>query len=221
MRFDLDSSVHCADAAFGTLADVVIDPSTRRLTHLIVRPHDREDLAVLVVANRAGPREGSDGVSLDGTVAEISQLEPVPKTAYLGLGESPVEDPGWDVGIQEMSALPDYGSLGPEALGAGMPGVDIDQHVVMSYHRVPEGTVEISRASPVSSADGDHLGHVVGFVVDDEQQIAHLVLEHGHLWGKHKVAIRSSWIARFETDAVGLSLSKEEVGALKPLAGDY
>jgi hypothetical protein len=217
MRFDLDSSVYCADGAFGELADVVIDPSTRRLTHLIVRPHNREDLAVLVLADRAHPREGSDGISLEGTVAEISRLEPVGKSAYLGLGEFPVEDPDWDVGIQEMSALPGYGSLGPEALGAGMPGVDIDQHVAVSYHRVPKGTVEISRASAVSSADGDHLGHVVGFVVDDLQQIAHLVLEHGHLWGKHKVAIRSSFIARFETDEVGLSLSKDEVGTLKPL----
>ncbi len=116
-----------------------------------------------------------------------------------------------------MSALPDYGSLGPEALGAGMPGVDVDQHVVMSYHRVPKGTVEISRESEVSSTDDEHLGHVVGFVIDDEQPITHLVLEHGHLWGKHKVAIRGSSIARFKTGKVALSLSTDEVGTLKPL----
>ncbi len=217
MRLDLDSPVHCTDAAFGELTDVVIDPRARRLTHLVVRPHEREELAVLVPADLARTREGSDGISLQGTVAQISQLEPVQKSEYLRLGELPVEEPDWEVGVQEMSALPNYGSLGPEALGAGMPGVEVDQHVVVSYHRVPKDTVEIRRASAVTASGGDHLGHVIGFVVDDGQQIAHLVLEHGHLWGKHKVPIPSSAIDRFENDEVLLSLSKDDVGALKPL----
>lgn len=107
---------------------MVIDPSTRRLTHLIVRPHDREDHAVLVVANRACPREGSDAISLDGTVAEISQLEPVPKIAYLGLGEFPVDDPGWDVGIQEMSALPTTAASAPRRLARACPESTLTRH---------------------------------------------------------------------------------------------
>jgi hypothetical protein len=101
-------------------------------------------------------------------------------------------------------------STGIDGLGA----VDLDPHVMLSYDRIPMGEVEIRRASSVTSADGHHLGHVDGFVLDGEQQIAHLVLEHGHLWGRREVVIPAVAVARVETDAVVLTLSKDAVGAL-------
>ena len=106
----------------------------------------------------------------------ISDTE-TPESAYLRLGEVPVEDPDWDVGIEEPLVLPSATGMG--AYGTG--GVDIDPHVMLSYDRIPMGEVEIRRASSVTSADGHHLGHVDGFVRDSELQIAHLVLEHGPL----------------------------------------
>ena len=216
MRLDFDMPVHCVDSEFGELADVVIDPSRRRVTHLVVQPHDRHDHARLVPIEAADGGDGSGRISLESTAAEISKLEPIQRSAYLRRGESPSANSGWDVGIQEATALPEYGSLGPQDLGAGMT-LDYDQHVAVSYHRVPKGCVEIRRESPVNSSDGHHLGHVVGFVVDDHEQITQLVLEHGHLWGKRTVAIPSGAIVRLETDEVVLSLSSDEVGKLKSL----
>ncbi len=52
----------------------------------------------------------------------------------------------------------------------------------------------------MTSSDGHHLGHVVGFVIDDDETITQLILEHGHLWGKRMVAIPGSAIDRFEND---------------------
>jgi sporulation protein YlmC with PRC-barrel domain len=217
MRLDLGSPVVCADGTFGELTDIVIDPSTRRVTHLVVQPHDQQDLARLVPIDRARAGDGSDGIVLEATVAEITALEPLTKSAYLRLGEFPVEDPDWEVGIEEMFALPYYGSFAPGGLGAGMGPTDYDPHVTISYHRIPKDQVEIRRESAVTSSDGDHLGHVDGFVVDDQEQIAHLVLEHGHLWGKREIAVPIGAVARIENDEVILSLSTDQVGALKPL----
>ena len=90
-------------------------------------------------------------------------------------------------------------------------------HVVLSYDRVPKGEVEIRRASAVTSSNGEHLGHVDGFVVDGDGYIAHLVLEHGHLWGKREIAIPIGAVARTQSDEVVLSWSTDEVGALTPL----
>ena len=216
MRLDLDMPIYCVDGEVGELADVVIDPQTRRLTHLVAAPQDRHDHARLVPIEGAHVGDGSDGISLQCTAAEISKLEPIQESAYVRRGESPALDPEWNVGIQEICALPEYGSLGPEALGAGMP-IDYDQHVAVSYHRVPKGEVESRRESPVTSSDGHHLGPVVGFVIDYQERIAHLVLEHGHLWGKRQVAIPGSAIERLENDELTLSLSSDQVGALKPL----
>ncbi len=216
MRLELGSPVHCTDETFGELADVVIDPSTRRVTHLVVQPHDRHDLARMVPVARVRAKAIPDAtISLDCTVAEIVALEPIHKSAYLRLREFPVEDPDWDVGIEEMFALPYYQSV--DGMGVAMQAIDPDPHVAHGYDRVPKGEVEIRRASAVTSSNGEHLGHVDGFVVDGEGQIAHLVLEHGHLWGKREVAIPIGAVARTESDEVVLSWSTDEVGALKPL----
>jgi sporulation protein YlmC with PRC-barrel domain len=213
VRLDLGSPVICADGAFGELSDVVIDPSTRRVTHLVVQPHDRHDLARLLPVGRAHRDEKSNGgVSLDYTVAEINGLEPLQGSEYLRLGESPVEDPSWDVGVKEMSELQPYQSLGVNALGAGMEQVDADPHVIVTYDRVPKGMVEIRRESEVTSSDGHYVGHVVGLVVDEQAQIAQLILGHGHLWRKREIAIPIGSIERIETDEVVLTLSNDEVG---------
>ena len=148
---------------------------------------------------------------LDGSIEEISQLAEVRETAYLRLGEFPVEDPDWQVGVEEILAQPYYQSFD---VAGGAP-IAYDDHVTWSYDRIPKGEVEIRRASPVTSSDGHHLGHVEGFMVDSREHIGHLVLEHGHLWGKREVVIPIGAVARVETDAVVLTLSKDEVGALE------
>ena len=212
VRLDLGSPIRCSDDAFGELADVVIDPTTRRVTHLVVQPHHSIERTRLVPVERARSDDGAGGtIVLDGSVAEILELEPVREAAYLRLGEFPVADTDWDVGVQEMLALPYY--QGPDAVGS--EPIAYDDHGTWAYDRIPKGDVEIRRASPVTSSDGHHLGHVDGFIVDGEDHIGHVVLEHGHLWGKREVVIPIGAVARVETDAVVLALSKDEVGALE------
>jgi sporulation protein YlmC with PRC-barrel domain len=210
MRLDLGSPVRCIDGGFGELGDVVIDPETRRVTHLVVQPHQRDEQARLVPVDRARAEDSSDAtISLTCALAEMSEFKLATESAYVRLGEVPVEDPDWDVGIEKPVALPT-----PPGIDASGPGaIDVDPHVMLRYDRIPIGEVEIRRASSVTSADGHHLGHVDGFILDGEQ-ITHLVLEHGHLWGRREVVIPAPAVARVETDAIVLSLSKDAVGAL-------
>jgi hypothetical protein len=97
-------------------------------------------------------------------------------------------------------------------MGAGMEAIDVDPHTTVSFDRVPTGTVEIRRDSKVSSSDGHHVGHVVGFVLNEQREIARLVLKHGHLWGKRELQVPSGSIDRILSDEVVLTLSKDEVG---------
>jgi sporulation protein YlmC with PRC-barrel domain len=219
MRLDLGSPVSAADGEYGELADVVIDPVKRRVTHLVVQPHHRHDLARLIPIERAHAASGDEpGIRLDDSIEEIDRREPLQRSAYLQIGETPVEDPDWEVGIQNMLALPYYESLTPGGgLGTTMPAMAYDDHMTEIYDRVPKDTIEIRRASPVISSDDHSLGHVDGFVVDSDDAITHLVLEHGHLWGKRDVTIPIGAVASIENDAVNLSLTKDQVGDLKPV----
>lgn len=216
MRLDLGSAVYCADGVYGELADVVIDPIKRQVTHLVVQPRHRHDLARLVPVDRARARAPSDAeILLDYTVAEISGLEPLQKSAFLRLGEVPVEDPEWEVGIEDMLALPYYGSFASSGLGTGIAPLGVDEHVTEIYDRVPKDKVEVRRASAVISCDDHRLGHVDGFVVDSEELITHLVLEQGHLWGTQEITIPINAVANIKNDEVTLGLSKDQVGELK------
>jgi hypothetical protein len=191
---------------------VVIDPNTRRLTHLVVQPHDRHDQARLIPIGHARVDERSNiGVWLDCTIAELNEREPLHASQYVRLGERPAE-PGSEIGIEDGFELPSYQSLGTSGLGAGMGPLDTDPHVTLSYDRIPSGMVELRRESEVTSSDGHNLGHVVGFVVGDQEQIAQVVLEHGHLWGKREIAIPSRSIDRIQSDEVLVTLCKHEVG---------
>ncbi len=216
MRLDLGSPVHCSDGPAGELADIVIDPSTRRVTYLVVEPHHHHEQARLVPADRAQAEPAADGgVALDCTIAEIGQLESLQRLAYLRLGERPADDPDSDVGIEDVSIPADYQSFGFDGMGAGIQPIDFDPHVTLSYDRIPKGSVELRRESAVTSSEGDHLGHVLGVVINPEDQIGDLVLQHGHLWGKRRLAIPISAVVRIQTDEVTLGLSTDEVGKLK------
>jgi sporulation protein YlmC with PRC-barrel domain len=209
MRLELGTPVRCSDDLFGELADVVIDPTSKRVTHLVVRPRNQEQLSArLVPVELAEGSEGESAISLRCTVDEMNQLEPVQEFAYLRLGEFPVDDPNWDVGVEDVLAMPYY-----EAAGIGAYP-SYDPNLGVTYDRVPKGEVEIRRTSAVISGDGHDLGQVDGLLLDDEGQITHFILERGHLWGRREVTIPIGSVSKVETDAVTVTLSKDEVGAL-------
>lgn len=211
MRLKLGSPVWCSDGPFGELGDVVIDPFTRRVTHLVVEPRHRHALARLVPVELARAEDGSrPGVSLACTVEQVRRLAPVQESAYLRLYEFPVGDPDFDVGVQNVLAAPHFGYTDLEVQ-------DEDPHVVVSYDRIPKGEVEIRRKSAVTSTDDRHLGHVEGLLVDAGEGITHVVLERGHAWGRREVTIPIGAVARVEMDSIRLSLAKDAVGALPSL----
>jgi sporulation protein YlmC with PRC-barrel domain len=210
MRLELGSRVDCKDETFGKLVDVVIDPTSRRVAHLVVE-HDRDPwMARLVPVELAEPGDDASGaIALRATVEEVRGLPPVHEVAYLRLDGFPVDDPDWDVGIEEVLALSYY------------PSYDLEPAPIdyaARYDRIPKGEVEIRRASAVNSADGHHLGQVDGFLVDDSQLITHVVLEQGDPWERRVDLIPIGAVARVETDTITLRLTKDEVGVLLPKA---
>ena len=198
--------MRCTDAVFGELADVIVDPISRRVTHLVVQPRGHHDRARLVPIDRARPAD--EGLALDYSIAEVEALAPVTESAYIRAAESVVADPDWDVGTEDVLALPVYQEL--DGMGTA---IDPDPHVVVNFDRIPKHEVELRRSSAVFSTDGHHLGHVEGFLVGSAEA-ADIVLERGHLWGRREVVIPAAAVERVQNDRIVLSLTKDEVGAL-------
>jgi len=193
----------------GELADLVIDPTTRRVTHLVVQTHYQEALGGSRLVPVELAESGGDGaeLALACRLADVAELDTVQEFAYLRLEGFPVNDPDWDVGVSTVLASPYYGP-------AELSEMSYAPDAGMIYDRIPKGEVEIRRASMVTSSDGHHLGNVEAFILDDEEQVTHFVLEHGHLWGRREVTIPIGAVAKIETDMVTVDLSKNEVGEL-------
>jgi sporulation protein YlmC with PRC-barrel domain len=209
MRLVLGVPVRCAEEMVGEIADVIIDPTTRRLTHIVVETHDRQARLVpaeLVADGRDGHRE----ICLTCGREQLAELRSIREFAFVRLDEfpTPASDPESDVGVEDVLAIPSY-----EAGEFGDYAGELGSSVGLAYHRIPKGEAEIRRSSAVLSADGHRLGHADGFLVSDGN-VTHIVLERGHLWGTRDVTIPIDAVETIETDDVTLKLSKDEVSAL-------
>lgn len=224
LRLDLGSRVDCTDGRFGTLVDVVVDPARRSVTHLVVEPRRGDRSARLVPVELAEKGDESRrAIAIRLSRDEVRGLRSVDQVANVRLGDFPVDDPVWDVGTQDVLALPYYPAYDARAeivrVGAGVQPSrgevePLPVDFALAYDRIPKGKVEIRRQSSVTSADGHEVGHVDGFIVDRDENITHVVLERGHLWRQREVTIPIGAAAEIETDAVTLRLTKDEVGAL-------
>lgn len=211
MRLKLEKPVRCSDGTVRELADIVIDSSSKSVTHLVVQPHDRPEEARLVPIELADDAASDGGeISLRCTAELMERLEPVREYAFLRPGEQPEEDSKWDVGVEDVYSAPNYA---PSDFGEF--ATDVDSGMGVAYDRVPKGEIELRHASSVYSSDEHHMGRVEGLVVDADDHVTHLLLERGHLWWKREIAIPADAVSKFETDMVTLGVSKSELGSLR------
>ena len=212
MKLELGTSIRCVDGATRELADVVIDSSSGRVTHLVLHPADDAADARLIPIALAGPagEHGEAELSLNCTAADWERFDLVHEFEVLAPGEHRKEDPKWDVGVEDIVVTPSYV---PTAYGDYAGGVDSD--VAITYDRVPRGEIELRHASAVYSADGHHLGSVDGVVVGEDDRLTHLLLERGHLWWKREIELPADAIAKFQSDMLTLGMSKREFSKTK------
>ena len=209
MRLELGKQARLADGALRDLVDVVIDADTNRVTHVVVEPKDEPEGARLVPINLVEDNGRRHGLSLSCTTETLEAMEPVRRHTYLGSGETADQaEGGWDVGVEDMQAMPQY-----SAGFIGEVGPDLAEDVLITYDRVPKGEVELRHASAVYSADQHHMGSVDGVVVGSDDEITHLLLERGHLWWRRELAVPADAVSEIKTDMVVLGVSKDQLGA--------
>jgi hypothetical protein len=209
MHLRLDANVQTTDGLSGTLADVILDPIKRAVTHVVVRAGEPDPAARLVPLQLvAGGTAPGEALSLTCTAAQFEQLESVQGYAYLPVDERPAPDSEWDVGVEDVVMMPSY-----QGADLGVYTAEIDPNVGVTYDRVPKGEVEIRHSSDVVSSDDHELGAVNAVVVENTA-ITQVVVEHGHLWWHRAVSVPIESVATLETNAIRLTLTKAEFGKL-------
>lgn len=206
--FTIGSGVSCSDGPCGELTCVIVDPSARTVTHLIVQPPHRGTRRLVPV--RLASTQAA-AIQLRCTLSQFEGLRSAEATQMLpgALGEPA------DTKDHKLSA-PSYGRGGmglAMAVGTGLGSGTAPREV--TGDRIPPGKVGVHRGDHVHATDGQ-IGKVQGLtVLTRGHRVTRILLGEGHLWGKRQVAIPIDAVASF-SDAIHLSMTKNEVRDLPP-----
>jgi sporulation protein YlmC with PRC-barrel domain len=210
-EFTIGAQAYCSDGFCGEVIRIILDPAAGVVTHLAVEPKNRPEDGRLVPIEMAESVDG--GVRLRCTLAEFNGLDAAEDIQI-------VQGDSYQGGYGAAEAVQGYGDVGSMGVGGSVSGMGVPMGVP---HRlksvtdavVPVGEAETGQGDHVYATDGE-VGRVHGFLIDpDDNHATHVVLEHGHLWGRKEIAIPMSAVK--EVDAgIRLNISKQEVGELPP-----
>jgi uncharacterized protein YrrD len=186
MDLPIDADVQCTDGASGRSTYVIVNPTTRAVTHLVVRegewPHTERLVPVELVVDTT-----ADTIRLNCTRDHVVTMERFIQTEFVAEAFINPASPG---------AAP-YTTLMPK-----------------EYHEVPAGELALQRGAHIVATDG-YVGRVDEFLVDPaDDHITHLILREGHRWAPKEITVPVAAIARIEENAVYLKLDKRQIDEL-------
>jgi hypothetical protein len=207
IRFAIGAKASCSDGACGELRRLVIDPATEQVTHLVIQPEHQREAARLVPSDLVDTTSGQ--IRLRCTLAEFDRLDQA---------EERDQAEGLD-GVGDGGLLGDglvYDATGEAFSPGGQGGGLIDVGHLPSHHRtiiqdvVPLGETQVRPGDRVHAVDGE-IGRVRGFLADPgNDQVTHVLLESGHLWGHKEIAIPVSAVTEIDA-GVRLNITKQQV----------
>jgi sporulation protein YlmC with PRC-barrel domain len=210
-EFEIGARAYCSDGFCGEVIRIIFDPAAGAVTHLAIEPKNRPEDGRLVPIEMAESVDGA--VRLRCTLAEFGGLDPAEDIQI-------VQGDSYPDGYGAVEVVQGYGDAGSMGAGGSVPGMGVPMGVphpvTVTDAVVPVGEAEAGQGDHVYATDGE-IGRVHGFLIDpDDHRATHVVLEHGHLWGRKQIAIPMSAVK--EVDAgVQLSISKREVEELPPI----
>jgi hypothetical protein len=190
-RFTIGARVDATDGRCGSLIHMIVDPTTESLSHLAVQPGHHAERARLVPVDLVA-----------GVEDEVIRLSCTTKRFEL-------LDAAEDIEVLSSAEL-----LAAERGGFSLP---LGHHFQSRFSDVvPTGEVAV-RGDAVHAKDG-WIGAVEGLVIDPaSDQVTHVILQEGHVWGRKEVAIPIGGASRVGNE-IRVDLTKEEIEALPPVS---
>jgi hypothetical protein len=192
MDISINAKVSCADGPCGKTTRVILKPASEEITHLVVNNESFPEIEYLVSINHVTDST-VDQIRLDCTREELSNMPVFDKMEFV---------PAIMTGFNGSPYM-----MWPYSAPAGA-------YVTLEKVQIPAGELSIRHGARVNASDGP-IGRVDEFLVDPgNDQITHLVMREGHLWGQKDVTIPVGQIDHYKENTVYLKLSKQEIEKL-------
>lgn len=199
MKLRLGQKVFASDGLFGELGDIIVDPISKAVTHIVAKPHDQHHQARLIPIWLVA--ESTRGLNVGLDTKHLRQLRTVTYSDYVKLGETIDVGDDWDIGTAAVLALPYY--------EVEFDMTWHDDRVGAAFDHIPKGQCEVRRSSDVVSADGKTVGHVHGMLTD-RNDIKAIIVRCGLPGFRHDVLVPLVAILSVSSDRIDLSLSEEQ-----------
>jgi osmotically-inducible protein OsmY len=202
--FRIGAPVFALDGRAGHLSKVVIDPNTRRVTHLVIHRGmllDEDRVVPVELVERATP----EGIFLHLTSREVARQPRYREERFI----SP--PPGWEPPPEYTAAdvrfwgLP-YGGVTP-------PIQPVVEHTIR--HGIPERTIVLERSTEVRTRD-EATGEIDHLLVDPlRQELTHLVVRFEDQ-PQQPVIVPFEWVEDLGDGYVLLKCTREDLRQLQP-----
>lgn len=209
MQFQENAAVISADGQeIGRIDRVVLNPQTKTVTHLVIRPgFFTEDklLPVQLVAVTSRER-----VMLLEKATDLQDLPLFEEIHFI-----PAEDTDPDANLVRpfyWSPRLTTGKWG--YLGYPLPVEETEPRKTETTRNIPDNTVALKGGATVISADGQQVGNVERILTQPQgDRATHFVVSQGWLFKERRV-IPISWISTIDEEEVRLFVSADRLGQL-------
>ena len=194
IHIPLNASVSCLDGPGGESTQIIINPTTQKISYVVVREEAAGRTERLVPVEQV-LQTTHNTIDLKCTINELAAMESFVETHYI------------------RTASPEY-MKGSTYLALPYAVLSEPEYLKVEESHVPPEELAIRRGTGVQATDG-WVGTVDEFLIDPETgNVTHLVLREGNLWGKRALTLPVSAIEKVFDDSVYLKLDKKTVGKL-------
>ncbi|MBX3013116.1 MAG: PRC-barrel domain-containing protein [Caldilineaceae bacterium] len=199
MDVPINVAVYCGKVVCGRTTRVVLNPQTKRVSHVVVQGKGLiggEYLVPLDAILQASPNH----ITLRLSAQELVELTSFVETDDLSVSDYPLTD---DFDLPMSGAYAFWPEMAAE-----------EAKLLAEHEMIPPGEVTVTSGAQVIAKDGQ-VGHIDELLTNPaNDKITHLILRKGHLWNQHDVTIPVDQIERIEEDRVYLKLDKAHLAEL-------
>jgi hypothetical protein len=203
MKIPVHAEVSCTDGMWGLSSYVLVNPVTEKVTHLVVKgsgaPHMEYLVSVGVVAQAS-----NELIHLRCTREELEHMDPFMQFEYIETKRPDMFRSAYANGAYlywPYFVIPDTTIRMP-----------------IEHQQIPPGELAVRRGARVEATDG-MVSNVDEFLVNpNNDNVTHLVIGAGPLWGRRDVCIPVSAIREVRDNTVFLRLDSQQVGSLPTVA---
>lgn len=191
----LKANVQCSDGACGKTTNVVLNPVTHQVTHIVLEDKSLPGYSTRIVSVDNVASLTQQQITLSCSKDDVAKMRVFVTTNY----------------IQESPS----GKAYTTGDAYTYPYVINDTaYAPVEEEHVPLGELEVHAGMEVEASDGK-VGKLDELVLDEDSgDITHIQMREGHLWGAKDVAIPVSAVDFTDEKTVYLNIDKKAVGAL-------